>query len=29
VLALAESPARALDVCSAVERQAQIALLLR
>jgi L-fuculose-phosphate aldolase len=29
VLALAESPARALDVCAAVERQAQIALLLR
>jgi L-fuculose-phosphate aldolase len=29
VLALAESPARALDVCTAVERQAQIALLLR
>jgi L-fuculose-phosphate aldolase len=29
VLALAESPARALDVCAAVERQAQIAWLLR
>jgi L-fuculose-phosphate aldolase len=29
VLALAESPARALDVCAAVDRQAQIALLLR
>jgi ribulose-5-phosphate 4-epimerase/fuculose-1-phosphate aldolase len=29
VLAMAESPARALDVCAAVERQAQIALLLR
>jgi hypothetical protein len=29
VLALAQSPARALDVCAAVERQAQIALLLR
>jgi L-fuculose-phosphate aldolase len=29
VLALADSPARALDVCAAVERQAQIALLLR
>jgi L-fuculose-phosphate aldolase len=29
VLALGESPARALDVCAAVERQAQIALLLR
>jgi L-fuculose-phosphate aldolase len=29
VLALAESPARALAVCVAVERQAQIALLLR
>jgi L-fuculose-phosphate aldolase len=29
VLALAESPARALAVCAAVERQAQIALLLR
>jgi L-fuculose-phosphate aldolase len=29
VLAVGESPARALDVCAAVERQAQIALLLR
>jgi L-fuculose-phosphate aldolase len=29
VLALGDSPARALDVCVAVERQAQIALLLR
>jgi L-fuculose-phosphate aldolase len=29
VLALGESPARALDVCAAVERQAHIALLLR
>ena len=29
VLALGESPAMALDVCAAVERQAQIALLLR
>jgi L-fuculose-phosphate aldolase len=29
VLGLAESPARALDVCAAVERQAQIAWLLR
>jgi L-fuculose-phosphate aldolase len=29
VLALGESPARALDVCAAVERQAQIAWLLR
>jgi ribulose-5-phosphate 4-epimerase/fuculose-1-phosphate aldolase len=29
VLALGESPARALDVCAAVERQALIAWLLR
>jgi L-fuculose-phosphate aldolase len=29
VLAVGDSPARALDVCAAVERQAQIALLLR
>jgi ribulose-5-phosphate 4-epimerase/fuculose-1-phosphate aldolase len=29
VLALADSPLRALDVCAMVERQAQIALLLR
>ncbi|MGH2714946.1 MAG: class II aldolase/adducin family protein [Thermoleophilaceae bacterium] len=29
VLGLAESPASALDVCAAVERQAQIAWLLR
>jgi L-fuculose-phosphate aldolase len=29
VLALGKSPARALDICAAVERQAQIAWLLR
>jgi hypothetical protein len=29
VLALGESPAHALDVCAAVERQAQVAWLLR